>query len=90
MLTRQRASGNSFIKGITWTWGTEQQKAFEQIKADLKRVPVLVLYDLKNETKMAADVLSYGLGGVGLPVGKNLFIQKALGFRCCEDVLLMA
>ena len=32
-------------KGNQWTWGTEQQKAFEQIKADLTWVSVLALYD---------------------------------------------
>ena len=38
-------------KGNQWTWGPEQQRAFQQIKADLTQVPVLALYDPNKETK---------------------------------------
>ena len=51
-------------KGNQLTWGSEQQKAFEQIKSDLTRTPVLALYDPNKENKVAADALSFGLGGV--------------------------
>ena len=54
------------LQGNKWTWGNAQQKAFEQIKVDLARAPVLALYDPNTETKVAADVSSYGLGGVVL------------------------
>ena len=60
------------LKGNQWTWGNAQQKAFEQIKTDLMRAPVLALYDPNKETKVAAEASSYGLGGVVLQTDKNL------------------
>ena len=50
-------------KGNQWTWGREQKKAFEQIKADLTRALVLALYDPNKEPKVAADAPAFGLGG---------------------------
>ena len=43
-------------RGNQWIWGTERQKAFEQIKADPKRAPVLT-HDPNKETKIVADAL---------------------------------
>ena len=60
------------LKGNQWTWGNAQQKAFEQIKTDLMRAPVLALYDPNKQTKVAAEASSYGLGGVVLQTDKNL------------------
>ena len=52
-------------------WGPEQQRAFEQIKADPTRVPLLALYDPNKETKTAADASSYGLGRVALQLQED-------------------
>ena len=47
--------------GNQWTWGSEKQKAFERVKSDLTRAPVLALYDPNKEIKVAADAASFGL-----------------------------
>ena len=64
--------------------GKRPAEAFEQIKTDLMRAPVLALYDPKKETKEAADASSYGLGGVVLQLQPNKswrpvsFLSRAL------------
>ena len=47
-----------------WSWGHEQQQAFERLKAALSSSEVLALYDARNETTISTDASSYGLGAV--------------------------
>ena len=48
----------------SWSWGPAQEQAFQQVKEELTRPMVLVLYSLQIETKISADSSSYGLGAV--------------------------
>ena len=51
-------------KKNTWVWGQPQDQAFTEIKEALTTAPILALYDPNRETKVNADVSSYGIGGV--------------------------
>ena len=54
------------VKSTGWTWGPAQEEAFHQTKITLTTAPVLTLYDPHNETKIAADASSFGVGAVVL------------------------
>ena len=51
-------------KKNTWVWSEPQDQAFTEIKEVLTTAPILALYEPNRETKVNADALSYGIGGV--------------------------
>ncbi|XP_073942510.1 cactin, spliceosome C complex subunit [Choristoneura fumiferana] len=51
-------------KDCTWCWGTEQEQAFQQLKATLTQRPLLGIYDPTRETQIHTDASKYGLGGI--------------------------
>ena len=44
-------------KKNSWTWGKEQDDAFNKVKAELANTPTLTLYDPTAETKVSAECL---------------------------------
>ena len=51
-------------KDAAWTWDTQQETSFEEIKKLVTSSPVLAFYDSKRETILSVDASSYGVGGV--------------------------
>ena len=47
-----------------WTWGSDQEQAFTNIKTELSADTVLALYNPKAKTKVSAVASSHGLGAV--------------------------
>ena len=47
-----------------WCWDRPQQEAFEDIKNEISKSPVLSLFDPNRETTVSADASSYGVGAV--------------------------
>lgn len=71
-------------KDTSWYWGPQQCQAFADIKKELSTPPGLALYDCSKETKVSADVSSYGLGAVLLQRSRDAdwrpvaYISRAL------------
>ena len=51
-------------KHTSWTWGTEQQQAFDKVKALLTSDTVLAHYDSDKPLLLACDASPYGIGAV--------------------------
>ena len=51
-------------KKCSWTWGAEQQKAFQEAKTQLTSSHLLVHYDPERELILSCDASPYGVGAV--------------------------
>ena len=51
-------------KDVTWTWGTDQKNAFDNVKSMLTSECLLAHYDPTKELVLACDASLYGVGAV--------------------------
>lgn len=49
---------------MRFTFGADQEQAFEQLKTILTRDPILKLYKVNAETELHTDASKYGLGAI--------------------------
>ncbi|KAF6026017.1 hypothetical protein EB796_015676 [Bugula neritina] len=55
-----------------WYWGPDQAKAFEDIKGELSKAPILCNFNAKSKHRVSADSSSYAIGAVLLQLnGKH-------------------
>ncbi|PFX20001.1 Transposon Tf2-11 polyprotein [Stylophora pistillata] len=55
---------NLLREGVSWLWGPDCQKAFDDAKQQLLSAKVLTHYDVKLPLVLACDASSYGIGAV--------------------------
>ncbi|WVZ81234.1 LOW QUALITY PROTEIN: hypothetical protein U9M48_028633 [Paspalum notatum var. saurae] len=68
-------------KGVTFHWGTTQEKAFNTLKDKLTHAPLLQLLDFGKTFELECDASGIGIGGVLLQEGKPVayFSEKLNG-----------
>ena len=64
---------------VPFNWGPEQQEAFNQMKREIVRVPILAYYNPRKETVLQTDASTKGLGACLLQEERLVyFATKAL------------
>jgi hypothetical protein len=53
----------------SWWWGEDQQVAFDKIKIEMSRTPVLCKFDVSKKHRVSADSSQFALGAVLLQFG---------------------
>ena len=70
-----------------WSWGPEQESAWNDLRTALTSEPVLRFYDPKKKTKISADASQTGLGAVLLQQdeGSDLWGPVAYASKAMQD-----
>ncbi|PFX14801.1 Retrovirus-related Pol polyprotein from transposon 17.6 [Stylophora pistillata] len=64
---------------MEWTWDSSHQDAFNAIKEELSRTPVLAYFDRKGELVIQTDASMKGLGAILLQEGKPvIYVSRTL------------
>ena len=66
-------------KDNEWCWESKHQSAFESIKVEITKTPILAYFDATKEHTIQSDGSQRGLGGVLLQDGKPvIYISRTL------------
>ena len=65
-------------KGVVFAWESSQQDAFEAIKKEITRAPVLAYFDKSKTSVVQSDASKKGLGAVLLQDGKPVYASRSL------------
>ena len=66
-------------KETVWNWGPTQQEAFETIKKNVTKTPVLRYYNVKEEVTLQCDASQFGLGAALMQNGQPVaYASRAL------------
>ena len=64
-------------KGVKWTWGEAEQKAFEKLREQICKEPVLVQPNQKKQFEVKVDASNYAIGLVLMQQDeKNVLMQS--------------
>ena len=66
---------NYLARYTKWSWGQEQEKAFQDIKYLVANAPVLTYYDPSKDLQIQCDSSKSGIGSVLLQGGRPIACQ---------------
>ena len=72
-------------KDVKFTWGNDQQTAFQKLKNALLKPPILQMPDFSNKFYVVTDASGYGIGGVLMQLVKNKLHPIAFYSRKLKD-----
>ena len=61
---------------VSFNWGPEHQEAFNAIKKEIAKAPILAYYDPNKEMVLQTDVSIKGLGACLMQQGKPLYFTS--------------
>ena len=67
-------------KGVKWTWGEAEQKAFEKLREQICKEPVLVQPDQKKQFEVEVDASNYAIGVVLMQQDKKNILHPVAFF----------
>ena len=78
-------------KNTQWNWGSEQEKAFNDLKRNLTNSPTMAYFDHMRHTELIVDASPVGLGAVLVQTQEDGYVKPVMFAsrfnRCWKEVL---